>query len=57
LILIYSLLFDDFGPGREVVKGGKSAESLHEGERSLQGRDRACKFTLIYVKKDGGKFT
>jgi hypothetical protein len=37
LILIYSLLLNDFGPGGEVVKGEKGAESLHKGERSLRG--------------------
>jgi hypothetical protein len=37
LILIYSLLLDDFSLRGEVVKGEKGAESLHKGERSLRG--------------------
>jgi hypothetical protein len=39
LILTCSLLLDDFSPGggREVVKGGKGVENLHNGERSLRG--------------------
>jgi len=37
LVLFCCLLLDASGPGGwgvEVVKGGKGAESLHEGERS-----------------------
>jgi hypothetical protein len=37
LILVYSLLVNDFDPGMRVIKSGKGSKGLSEGERSVPG--------------------